>query len=129
MRVFAMDEERMNFVIFCIDREDDLNAYVWIDPDGGSKQITDIYGLCAYCRQTTNPLFVGSEMPQDMIDGAYEVLGKMSDEEKNEILEKFNEHYKKYSDEEYDERKEYEEEMMREIENMDDKKYGVMYFM
>ena len=126
---FAMDEFKDYFVIFKIDNGEDLNAYLWVYDDGKAK-LTDIYGLASYCNHAVSPIYVG-ELPEEQIEEAIEKLNDISPDEKKKMVEQFNKRIEELSGNEelYDERKKYEEDALRDIENGIGVENGMFWFM
>jgi len=125
---FAMDEFKDYFVIFKIDNGDDLNAYLWVYDDGSAK-LTDIYGMASYCNHAVSPIYVG-EIPEDQIEEAMQKLNEVSAEEKKDMVDQFNKRIEQLSSNEelYDERKKYEEGVLKDIEDGNGVKDGMFWF-
>ena len=125
---FATDEFKEGFVIFKIDNGEDLNAYVWVDDRG--VRITDIYGLASYCNHAVSPLFVG-EIPDEMVEKAKESLSALDAEKRKKLIDGFNEKIDrlKENEERYKEREEYEDGVIKDIEEGNNVKDGLFWLM
>ena len=130
MKVLGTDEFKSRFVVFYIDRGETLNAYVWVDEDG-KVRITDIYGLASYCNHAVSPIYVGADIPEDMVNKAIETLKKLPDDKVNEMLGQFNERDKELQgdEERYKEREEYEDACIKDIEEGNGVEDGKFWFM
>lgn len=130
MKVLGTDEFKSRFVVFYIDRGETLNAYVWVDEDGNVK-ITDIYGLASYCNHAVSPIYVGDDIPEDMVNKAIETLKKLPDDKVDEMLDQFNERDKELQgdEERYKEREEYEDACIKDIEEGNGVEDGKFWFM
>ena len=126
---FAMDEFKDYFVIFKVDNGDDLNAYLWVYDDGNAK-LTDIYGISSYCNHAVSPIYVG-EIPEEQIEEATAKLEEISGDKKKELVDGFNQRMEQLASNEemYDERKEYERGVLKDIEEGKNVKDGLFWFM
>lgn len=130
MKVLGTDEFKSRFVVFYIDRGEALNAYVWVDEDG-KVRITDIYGLASYCNHSVSPIYVGDDIPEDMVNKAVETLKKLPEDQIKEMLDQFNERDKEMQrdENEYREREEYEDGCIKDIEEGNGIEDGKFWFM
>jgi len=130
MKVLGTDEFKSRFVVFYIDRGEALNAYVWVDEDG-KVRITDIYGLASYCNHSVSPIYVGDDIPEDMVNKAVETLKKLPEDQIKEMLDQFNERDKEMQrdENEYREREEYEDGCIKDIEEGTGIEDGKFWFM
>ena len=131
IKLLGTDEFKENFVAFYINRGDYLNAYIWVYEDGRVR-ITDIYGMASYCNQALSPIYVGSEMPEDFVGKASEVLKGMEKEKMDKLLDRFNkrdEELREHDEESYKEREEYEDGVFEEIRAKREDPDGAVWFM
>ena len=130
LKVLGTDEFKSRFVVFYIDRGETMNAYVWVD-EGGRVRITDIYGLASYCNHAVSPIYVGNDIPEDMVNRAIETLKNMPADQMKEMLEGFNERDKELqeAEERYKEREEYEDACIKDIEEGNGIEDGKFWFM
>lgn len=130
LELLGVDETKDELAIFYIDRGEDLNAYIWSYVDG-YVDITDIYGMERYCRHSVSGIYVGEDMPKELIEKAYENIKNMPEEELKEKLDAFNERDKqlKQDEERYREREEYEDACIGDIKNGEFGEDGLYWFM
>lgn len=129
LELLGTDESKEWFAIFYIDRGEDLNAYIWSYADG-EVRITDIYGMERYCRHSVSGIYVGDDMPQEIIDKAYENIRNLPKEKMEEMLEYFNESDErmKENEEAYREREEYEDDCIADIKSGKHDENGMYWF-
>ena len=130
LKLLGTDEHKERFVIFYIDNGEDLNAYLWVY-DNGEVWITDIYGLARYCSFSVSPIYVGDDIPEEKVEEAYERLVSLSDEEKKELIDGFNEGIEalKKNEGAYKEKEEYEDGALKDIEEGNNVEDGMFWFM
>jgi len=130
LKLFGTDEFKQELAVFFIDMGEDLNAYIWVDADG-SIDITDIYRVASYCNHSVSPFYVGKDMPEEFIEDCYNKIVEMPEDQKVELLEKFNERIEnqKKNEEDYKEREEYEDGIMKEWEEKKNSEDGMLWLM
>ena len=130
LKLFGVDEFKDNLAVFYIDRGEDLNAYIWVRKNGGIR-ITDIYGVASYCNHSVSPFYVGDDVPDGFIEEAYGMIESLPDDKRKELIDQFNVRDKRLqeNEEEYDERKKYEESYMRARQQEIDSGDGVLWLM
>ena len=129
--LLGVDEFKDDFAVFYIDRGELLNAYIWVY-SGGKVRVTDIYGLASYCRHAVSPIYVGRDMPEELIRAAREKLEGLSVEEFDSFLSDFSEKDKmrlEHGAEDYKERQAYEAGTFEEIMAKRADPDGMMWFM
>jgi ABC-type phosphate/phosphonate transport system substrate-binding protein len=84
-----------------------------------------------YCRHSVSGIYVGEDMPKELIEKAYENIKNMPEEELKEKLDAFNERDKqlKQDEERYREREEYEDACIGDIKNGEFGEDGLYWFM
>ena len=128
MKPFATDEFKNEFVIFRIGDGDKYGAYVWVYDDG-LVRVTDIYGLASYCNHSVSPIYVGEDIPEELIDKAYDRLSELTDGEKKELIEGFNEKIERIKEKGDSEREEYEEGVLKDIREGNNVQDGLFWLM
>lgn len=130
LKLFGVDEFKDYLAIFYIDRGDDLNAYVWVY-ENGYIRISDIYAVASFCNHSVSPLYVGNDMPTDLVDKAYDYLAALSGEECKKLIDRFNERDQEMREDEdkYDERKEYENAILKDLKSKADSEDGKLWLM
>lgn len=128
MKPFATDEFKNEFVIFRIGDGDEYGAYVWVYDDG-LVRVTDIYGLASYCNHSVSPIYVGEDIPEELIDKAYDRLSELTDGEKKELIEGFNEKIERIKEKGDTEREEYEEGVLKDIREGNNVQDGLFWLM
>ena len=116
---FATDEGKREFVIFLEERENDLNAYIWVnvsweDDPKRTIRITTIYGLGAYCNHTTDPFCFGP-VPYSLLDEAVRRLEACPEKVMKEKTEEFDKQVKRKHQYGAEEEMEYEKKVLKEI--------------
>ena len=113
---FGMDEGKEYCVIFKIENEDGLNAYLWVY-DNGAAKLTDIYGLVRYCTHAVSAVYVG-EIPEEQIEEALQKLSEIPEDRMKEMVDDYNERMRELKEHEsaYEELKKYEDSALSEIE-------------
>lgn len=130
LKLLGTDEFKNEFAVFYIDNGEDLNAYIWVFEDGMVK-ITDIYGLARYCNHAVSPIYVGEDMPEEFIDEARKTLSELDSGKRKELVDGFNDRIEKLkgNEEMYKEREEYEDGVIKDIEEKNNVKDGMFWFM
>ena len=69
---FAMDTDHNDFIIFMIERKEDVNLFVWVHlndngPKGKKVRITAVNELMQYTKWTDNPMDVSGKYPDDIL--------------------------------------------------------------
>ena len=128
MKPFATDEFKNEFVIFRIGDGDKYGAYVWVYDDG-LVRVTDIYGLASYCNHSVSPIYVGEDIPEELIDKVYDRLSELTDGEKKELIEGFNEKIERIKEKGDSEREEYEEGVLKDIREGNNVQDGLFWLM
>lgn len=130
LKFFGTDEFKSNLVIFYIDRGESLNAYVWVYRNGRVR-VTNIYAVASYCNHSVSPFYVKEDVPQGLIDNAYETLDVLGKEEREKLLQEFN-HWEEMisqNEKEYAEREEYEDGVIEELEKKRNSEDGLFWLM
>lgn len=130
LELFGVDSDKTEFVVFYLDRGEELNAYVWVY-ENKKVRITGIYALESYCAHTVEPFYVGPDMPEELIENAYETLKSMGKDDLSKLLEKFNaqDAQLKENEEDYAEREAYEDGVLKDLRDGNYDEDGMMWLM
>jgi len=94
IKPFLMDDEQEDFVVFMMKRDDNPNAYIWVnlnddfDPQRDIR-VTTFYGLPSYCNHSDAGFYAG-EMPEDKLAVAEERLAACPKDVMSRMVEAFN---------------------------------------
>ena len=129
-----MDDEKEEFVVFILERDEDANAYIWVRINEGFNadrdiRVTNYFGLCTYCNQSEEPFYIG-EIPQKFVEIALGKIGQCPKDKMKEMLDDFSEDMQTKAKNEkiLEEYYKWEEEAINEVEEARSKGEEVYYF-
>jgi len=117
LRYFGMDEEKSDFVVFEMDREDDLNIFFWVDISSNVPDIMIVPStrFFSYLSHTASPFYVKEDGVEDKIEKALAIIEDFPKDKLKERFEGLNEFLQQIREKDIDEVEDQEETMEEEV--------------
>lgn len=96
---FAMDENKEDFIVFMIEREEELNIFVWVELRDRDRdkvvRLTAVNDLMIFSKFTDEPMDISGAYPDEAVHRALRILG---DQPMEELFRAYKEMQEKIND-------------------------------
>lgn len=96
LRYVGVDEEKEDLVVFELNREKAVNAFLWVMPNEGERLLLNVFPchrFISYADHSGSPFWVREDGAEGLIEKALKVIEDYPKDKLMEKLEEFDEEY------------------------------------